>query len=107
MYNRIELIQGDTYETTLEIEGLEDFSLLEKVTFSSADLDLCKELTFNQADSTYTLLLLPNETDKFKSGIFDYDITIKFTNDNVLTVIYQGEIMVKEKKNRCDIYGNE
>ena len=105
--NNIELIQGDTYETTLEIDGLEDFSLLEKVAFSSADLGLCKELTFNQEDSTYLLILLPSETEKFKSGIFDYDITIKFTNNNVLTVIYQGEIMVKEKKNRCDIYGNE
>lgn len=107
MYNRIELIQGDTYETTLEIEGLEDFSLLEKVTFSSADLGLCKELTFNQADNTYTLLLLPNETDKFKSGRFDYDITVKFIDSNVLTIIYQDEILIKPKKNRCTAYGNE
>lgn len=101
MYNRIELIQGDTYETALEINGLTDFTIIDKVTFSSADLGFCKTLTFNTKEKNYSLILLPEETDRCKEGRYDYDITIKFKDKNVLTIIYKGEIVVLLKKNRC------
>ena len=103
MYNRIEIIQGDTYETTLEINGLNDLSLIKAVTITSEELGICKDLTYNADDYNYSLKIPPEETTKFPVGRFDYDITIKFNDSNVLTVIYQDEIIILAKKNRCPI----
>ena len=47
--NEIKIIQGDTYEAELEINGLEDLSVIEKCLFSSSYLGiLYRVLTLQQ-----------------------------------------------------------
>lgn len=98
--NDIIIIQGDTYEAELTINGLDTLDVVEKCIFSCKYLDLCKECEKNE--TTFRLYLSPEETQALTPCKSDYDITLYFTDSNVATVIYGGTIQIYPKKNNCD-----
>lgn len=100
MNNEIEIIQGDSFEATLTINGLADFSVVSKVCFASNYFNVSKTLT--QEGESFVLKLTPNETMQMKVGISDFDITLTFNDDNVATVIYRDKIRVLPKVNKCN-----
>ena len=103
--NEISIIQGDSYEATLEISGLTNVSIVDKCVFSSSYLGICKELNLSSSDEAkYILSFTAEETSKMEPSISDFDITIFFTDDSVATVIYQGKIKIFNKKNKVMCY---
>lgn len=98
--NGINIIQGDTYEAELEVEGLDDISLIEKCVFSCCFLKFSKELT-KSIDNKFLLEFTPEETAAMKVGFSDYDITLYFFNGAVATTIYKGNIQILPKQNKC------
>ena len=103
MKEELVIIQGDYYglEVTFESVVLE---LIDKVIFTSKELNICKELVYNDELGTWLFELSSNETKQLTDGHYDYDITIKFTNGENVTAIYNYGICVKEKENKVDCY---
>lgn len=100
MNNEIEIIQGDSFEATLTINGLTDLSAVSRVCFASDFFGISKPLT--QEGDNFVLRLTPSETIQMKVGISDFDITLTFYDDNVATVIYRDKIRVLPKVNKCN-----
>lgn len=95
----IEIIQGDTIEKNVVISGV-DSADIEKVYFSSEKLQIEKELTYDSENEKWVFKLDPSETKDLPITTTDFDITIKFTNDDVMTCVYRGVIQVLPKINK-------
>lgn len=98
--SNIEIIKGDTYQLNITLEGVE-LKTISNIYFSSKSLDITKELVKQQNE--FKLILEPNETIKFKIGSFDYDLTIKFVDDKIKTIIYRSFISILPKINEVNI----
>lgn len=100
--DEIKIIQGDTYEAKLKCTGIEDFSIIDKIFFSCADLSVCKEIKYDEEAGSYVLKFTPEETAKMPACITDFDITVRYTDSNRFTPIYRKRIVVQRKVNACD-----
>lgn len=103
----IVIIQGDTYQANVTVEGVEDLSVIENVYFSCSKLNLTKELSFDQDTTTYVLLLSSEETSALKAMTTDFDITVKFFDSKVKTGLYRGKIIVCDKNNPVEVEESE
>lgn len=97
----IKIIQGDTYEAKLKCTGIDDLSIIEKIFFSCKDLEVCKEIKYDEEVGSYVLKFTPEETAKMPDCISDFDITVKYTDSNVQTPIYRKKITIQRKVNLC------
>lgn len=97
--SNIEIIQGDSYQLNITLEGVE-LETISNIYFSSNSLDITKELVKEQ--DVFQLILASNETLNFKIGIFDYDLTIKFVDAKIKTIIYRSLISILPKINEVD-----
>lgn len=95
----IEIIQGDTIEKNIVISGVNNNDI-DKVYLSSSKLQIDKELTYDSENQKWLFKLESNETKNLTITTTDFDITIKFTNDDILTCIYRGLIQVLPKINK-------
>lgn len=97
MNTTIKIIQGDTCQCNFKI-NLADESIIKEVYLSCSKLELVKKLEYD--DGKYIFRLEANETQSLKTTKADYDITIKFLNDEILTGIYRGNIIILPKTNK-------
>ena len=100
MNNEIIIIQGDSYQAELNINGLVDISVVDKCIFSSDYLGICKALELSSDLNKYVLKFTSEETSKMLPSIASFDITLFFKDTNVATVIYKGDIKILDKKNK-------
>lgn len=103
MENELVIIQGDYYGVEITFENI-DYSLIENVAISSKDLNLCKLIDYDDNLGAWLFELTSNETSELVSGHYDYDITIKLTNGEKTTVVYEYGLCVREKKNKVNCY---
>ena len=98
----IKIIQGDTYEAKMRCIGIDDLSIIEKIFFSCKDLEVCKEIKYDEEVGSYVLKFTPEETAKMRACVSDFDITVKFVDSNKHTPIYRKKIIVLRKVNTCE-----
>lgn len=99
----IRIVQGDTYNCEIEIQGLDIF-LIENIYFSCEQLNICKKVEFDEELQVYNLTFNSQETENFKNGVFNYDLTFKFFNDSIRTVQYKSTITILKKTNKVVCY---
>lgn len=93
----IDIIQGDSFMQEIEIEGA-DIDLIEGVYFSCEKLNLCKKLKL--VDGIFVLEIESNETINFPKVYTTFDLTIRFTDNKIKTVVFCYPFNVHEKKNK-------
>lgn len=102
-HSDIVIIQGDTYQANVTIEGVEDLSVVEHVYFTCSKLDLTRELLFDSETETYVLLLSSEETSALKPITTNFDITVKLVGEKLKTGLYRGALIVCEKNNPVEV----
>ena len=102
MENIITIIQGDTYECEVTVEGIVA-ELVDKIYFSSNQLNVCKML--DKRDNKFILKFTPEETMKFSTGNLSYDFTIYFLDNTIQTAQYKARISILPKINKvqCNV----
>ena len=98
MNNEIIIIQGDSYQAELDINGLIDVSVVDKCIFSSAYLGICKALTLSSDLNKYVLAFTSEETNNMLPSIASFAITLFFKDTNVAPWIYKGDIHIMVNK---------
>ena len=101
----IRIIQGDSYAKNIIIENV-DNSLIVAVYFSSARLNVSKQLDYDSENGKHKLFLTRQETANFEKGVYDYDITIKFERDVVRTIPYRTALTILPKVNKVGVLSN-
>ena len=94
----ITIVKGDSFEKTFKME--QSNSLIAKVYFTSKDLNLQKELSYDSTHDVYTLSLTKDETADLREVLTTYDITVQFSDDKILTVVYKDLIHILPKINK-------
>lgn len=94
----IVIIQGDTYQKNVIIEGVYT-DIIEGVYFSCGKLNLTQKLSFNSQFNHFELILSSEQTATLKPVVTDFDITVKLQNDKVTTGLYRGKLIVLDKNN--------
>lgn len=89
------LTKGDTYDTKLLLAGVDDYSVIEKVTFISTSAGVTKDLTWDITQQAYRLIFTSEETSAMRIGTFTYDIVVKFTDGDQITVISNENFTIK------------
>lgn len=95
-YN-IKTIKGDTLE--LDINFDIDNNLISQLQFSCRQLNINENFTYNSTEDNWKLSISSEQTILFNTGCYDYDITVRFHNNSVLTAIYRGKFSVLPKEN--------
>lgn len=92
----IQLVQGDTLNLTITVEA--GAELIEELWLTSRALNISEKLT--QVDDTHWLAVLnPSFTCNCKGGYTTYDVTAILKDNQVSTLVFNGEIKVLEKEN--------
>lgn len=99
----IVIIQGDTYQKNLIIEGVM-LDAIEAVYFSCGKLNLSQEMPYDENINRFVLLLDSDVTKNLKPIVTDYDITVKFFDDKVRTGLHRGKLIVSEKNNPVEAF---
>ena len=94
------IIQGDSYKVKINFINV-DVELIDKMQFSCKDLNFCKEVEFDDVAKDYVINLTPNETATMSECVSDYDITAKFKDGSVKTLVYRKKLIVQKKVNTC------
>lgn len=100
---KITLIQGDSYTREIEFEGL-SLDLIEEVYFTCSKLSICKKLEKDLENNLFRLTINSDETNDLEIGAFDFDLTVKFIDDQTKTIQYRSVILVLEKVNKVVCY---
>lgn len=99
------IVQGDTLIADFDFNSDQDIA---HVYFSSKVLNIQKECEQRTNNSgVWTVTLSPETTKTLRVGTYSYDITVHFANDDVWTIVYNGELVVKRKVNVVEISSGE
>lgn len=94
--SNLKLIQGDSFNVTFTV--IENSDLISDLIFSSRVLKLEKTLT-KIDDNQWLFSLTPEETMELPSVCGTFDLTAILQENQVETLIYQGNIKVSKKIN--------
>jgi hypothetical protein len=97
----ITIVKGDSLDINLTFENL-DAELISHVYFSSRNI-ITKEFIYSEEEESYSLRILPEESEIFEEGKFSYDITVYFIDDGVKTVQRKGPFIIFSKDNTVNI----
>lgn len=100
--SEIIIIQGDSFQMTVTVEGL-SAEVIDSVLFSCEKLNLCKELTITE-DGAYLLSFESSETKSWETITATYDLTVRFSDSKIKTVIHNSSFKVIEKTNKVGCY---
>ena len=103
---QINIIKGDSVQKNVVLVNINK-DLIDSIYLSCNELGISKELTYNSETKKYEFYLSPQETAQFNVGQSDYDITIKFVDNNIKTVVYKSTIYVYPKTNVVEGINNE
>ena len=96
----IKIIQGDTYTAKMNCIGI-DNTLISKMIFSCNKLGICEDILFDKSVNCYVINLTPDKTASLAEGVSDFDITAKYKDGSVRTLVYRNKITVQRKVNTC------
>ena len=94
----IVIIKGDTCQRNITVKGV-DHNIIDTVYFTCSKLNISQELEYDSTIQKFIFYLSPETTATFKHITTDYDITIKFFDDSIKTVVYRGKMIVVDKNN--------
>lgn len=100
----ITIIKGDTCQKNVTIKTGK-LRIIDSVYFSSEKLGFSQKLRYDEDIGKYIFYLSPQETSEMNTYYGDFDITIKFSDNDIRTALYRGYIEVLEKTNVVD-YGS-
>ena len=100
----IKIIQGDTYTKQIKFTNV-DYSLIEYVYFSCKILNITKKLD-KLDDGVFQLYFLSAETKLFPVISGNYDLTVKFVDTKINTIVYNETITILAKSNEVDEDGD-
>lgn len=104
----LEIIQGDTFcaNIVFKTDGQEiDHSVIDNIYFTSKDLNIQKVLIYDDIQDKWQLFLSSQETSIFKVGVFTFDLTIKWLDNEIKTPVYQSSVRICKKNNEVN-YGS-
>lgn len=90
------IIQGDTFEADIEIEGVIP-ETVDKVIFSCSKLKFAKNALHQE--SSYFIDINASKTAEFSAGLYSYDITVYFKGGEAVTAKRNGILEVLRKVN--------
>jgi len=97
------IIQGDSYKAKIILKnsvGQEiDPESVSSIYFTCHELNIQKQITYDDELEYYKLELQPSETAQFKVGEFSFDITVIFTATSIRTMVYEGNLLILAKHN--------
>lgn len=100
---KIQIIQGDSYTLEVDFEGI-IIDLIDSIYFTCNELSICKQLEKDIENNLFRLSIDKNETKEYSNGVYNYDLTIKFVDNNVKTVQYRSILVILEKNNKVVCY---
>lgn len=95
--DNIEIIQGDSFEMTVTIDGLAE-SIIENIYFTCASLRFCQKLE-KEEGTTYLLKISSEITKTFEPAVTNYDLTIYFIDKTIQTIVHNAALKVLRKNN--------
>lgn len=96
--NGITVIQGDILEVYFALENIPSDNI-DKVFFTCKCKGIDAECEYSEEEDGYCLRLESEETRDLPAGVSTYDLTIRFTDGNDFTAVYNGAFSVLEKRN--------
>lgn len=100
---KIQIIQGDSYALEVDFEGI-IIDLIDSIHFTCNELSICKQLEKDIENNLFRLYIDKEETKEYSNGVYNYDLTIKFVDNNVKTVQYRSILVILEKNNKVVCY---
>ncbi|MBQ7798305.1 MAG: hypothetical protein IJ371_04205 [Clostridia bacterium] len=100
MSDVLTIVQGDTLEISLSIDGA-DAGSVEKIIFSSKEQNIVQVFT-EYAPGEYYLRIEGNVTKYFKPKVTDYDLTVIFVDGERVTGSYHNKLIVLRKFNKVE-----
>ena len=97
----IRLVQGDELSFDLNVLGGDEILEIERMIFSCDEQEVIKDCT-KLNDSLYYLQIPSEETKNFKPKIVSFDITLQFTDGEIVTVVFQNKLEVLKKRNKIE-----
>lgn len=97
----IRLVQGDEFSLDLNIIGGDEIQEITEVVFSCSEEHIVKHCT-KINDSLYYLQISSEETKDFIPKIVSFDITLRFTDGETVTAIFQNKLEVLKKRNKIE-----
>lgn len=94
----IVVIQGDSYNKNVEIKGI-DLANIEGVYISCSQFNVCQKLIYDLMLEKYVFSLSSAVTKEFVPKVANYDLTIKFTDSKIKTLVYKARFVVLAKTN--------
>lgn len=92
------VIQGDTLSCLLTIEKPEELEI-SKVVFNCPSLGIERDLIpANECEDLWGLTMSASETENLWIGRWDFNITVTGANQQVYTVIHNGNFIVERKR---------
>ena len=96
----LKVIQGDTLSCVLTIEKPEDLEI-SRVIFNCPSLNIKKDLIpSNECEELWGLVLNAEETVDLWIGRWGFDITAITPNEQIYTVVHNGQFIVEQKRDR-------
>lgn len=99
----LKVIQGDTLSCVLTIEKPEELEI-SRVVFSCPSLKIQKDLIpSDEYGSLWGLSMNADETVDLWIGRWSFDITVITPNQQIYTVIHNGQFIVEQKRDKNGI----
>lgn len=95
----ITTVCGDILEVYFCFEGIERENIA-SVFFTCAEQDIQVELPYSEEEEGYRLRLESTATSELKPCVSRYDLTVRFTDENDFTAVYNGIFNALEKFNK-------
>lgn len=97
--NAITIIAGDILEVYFVFENI-DSTQIESVVFTCADKGIEAVCEYSAEEEGFGLRLNSENTALLESGLATYDLTIKYSDGNYFTAIYENALHVLPKHNK-------
>lgn len=96
----LKVIQGDTLSCVLTIEKPEELEI-SRVVFNCPSLKIQKDLIpSNDCEGLWGLTMSAEETVDLWIGRWSFDMTATTSNQQIYTVIHNGQFIVEQKRDR-------
>lgn len=97
----IQIIQGDSCRKKITVENVETLCI-SQILFTCKDLNISKELSYDETIDKFVLYFSSKETAELPSGVTDCDLTVRFIDTQIKTAMYKGLFVILEKTNKTN-----
>lgn len=94
----LSVVQGDILEVYFILEGISSEEI-SSVFFSCAEQSISEECEYSEEEGGYRLRLESDVTEGLAPIYGSYDLTVRFSDGNDFTALYEGDFAVLKKRN--------